>query len=574
VIGRRIGSWVLQREIGRGGMGSVFKAEHVSLHTPAAVKVLSPGVEAEESFRRRFQREAELQAQLRHPNVARVLDYLEDDGHWFLIIDYLDRGSLGDLLARGESVPHIQALEWTRQALAGLGHAHAHGIVHRDIKPANLLLADNGELVVADFGIARGNGAAGLTTTGAVVGTPHYMSPEQIVTPERVDRRSDIYSLGIVLYEMLAGQKPFDAPSQFAVLQAQVSTPPPPLHTIDSSISPDLEAVVVRALSKNPADRYDDCASMARDLDRRPHVPPTSGATLHASVLFQRQQAANPDVSSARSVRDNKRATFQRRLITCAAVTLVAAALFAFHMAKYGTPADVPVVHDVSTSAVGTNPPTVPRPHSPPSPDSQPPKQVGTHRQLPLPIPEQQRPDVPLQPPTSGPMPQTARPSAPMPLPARPRIAVIGTGDDPLLAGALEQEMERRLAPDVADEQAEPEIAELLRAKGASLGVQELGAALLKSGFHILVLLRVEKGESRTKTIEGISGSIKASRMRLSAYMLPTRRPIGNGWTEGAEYTELSAAATAHKAFIGATADLREALETDWGRLRTGGGAL
>lgn len=567
MIGRRIGSWVLQREIGRGGMGSVFEAQHVSLHTRAAVKVLSPGLESEESFRRRFQREAELQAQLRHPNVARVLDYLEDRGHWFLIIDYLERGSLGDLLARGEAVSRPQALDWTRQALAGLGHAHAHGIVHRDVKPANLLLGSNGEIVVADFGIARGDGVAGLTTTGAVVGTPHYMSPEQIVTPEKVDGRSDIYSLGIVLYEMLAGRKPFDAPSQFAVLQAQVSTPPPPLRAIDPSISPQLEAVVMRALSKNPEDRYGDCASMVRDLEFAPQAPAAGGGTIHASVLFHSQSIETPGGSSPGQVRDRKRRAYQRRLITCAVATLAAAALFAFHMAKHDPPADGVVARETSATAIGTMPPPIqPHPHLEPQPSTQP----KSHRAAPLPLQPQPQPQPPAPVPVSPPL--NAR-SAPMPLPERPRIAVIGTGDDPLLAAALEQEMEHRLAPDVADEQAESEVSDLLHAKGAKVGVQELGAALMKSGFHILVLLRVEKGESRTKNIKGIDGSIKASRMRLSAYMLPTRRPIGSGWTEGAEYTELSAAATAHKALIGPTADLRAALESDWSRLRGGGGA-
>jgi len=151
---------------------------------------------------------------------------------------------------------------------------------------------------------------------------------------------------------------------------------------------------------------------------------------------------------------------------------------------------------------------------------------------------------------------------------------VLGTGDDPLLAGALEQEMEHRLdGYDVADEQGDPEVRELIRSKGAAVNFKELGAALLKSGFQILVLLRVEKGESRTAHIRGIDGSIKAARMHLNAYMLPTQRPLGRGWTEAAEYTELSAAATAKNAFIGPTADLRSAIDSEWGRLRSAGGA-
>src|ERR1700753_1781537 len=200
MLGRRIGSWVLERELGRGGMGAVYEARHATLRTPAAVKVLSAGLESEESFRQRFHREASLQAQLRHPNVARVLDYLEDQGQWFLVVEFLDRGSIADwLTAHGRKVSRQQSLEWMRQALAGLGHAHQKGIVHRDIKPANLLLNESGEVVVADFGIARAQSGPALTTTGNVVGTPYYMSPEQIVTPETIDGRSDIYSLGVPL---------------------------------------------------------------------------------------------------------------------------------------------------------------------------------------------------------------------------------------------------------------------------------------------------------------------------------------------------------------------------------------
>jgi hypothetical protein len=184
-------------------------------------------------------------------------------------------------------------------------------------------------------------------------------------------------------------------------------------------------------------------------------------------------------------------------------------------------------------------------------------------------------PPVPV--PKPAPVPVPAPASVPLSVPAlpeRPRIAVIGTGDDPLLAAALEQEMERRLDGfDVADEQGEPAVSELLRSKGTNVGVQELGATLLQTGFQILVLLRVEKGESRTTSVHGIDGSIKAARMRLNAYMLPTRRPIGSGWTAGAEYTELSAGSTARNAFIGPTADLRAAIDSDWRRLRAAGGA-
>lgn len=156
-----------------------------------------------------------------------------------------------------------------------------------------------------------------------------------------------------------------------------------------------------------------------------------------------------------------------------------------------------------------------------------------------------------------------------MALPERPQIAVIGMGSDPLLAGSLEQEMERRLSKyDVVDEHGDPEVSELLASKGAGVSQQALGARLLKSGFHILVLLRVEEAEHRTMEIHNISGSLKASRIRLNAYLLPANRQLGRGWTELLEYTEMSAATKARQAFIGPTADLRKAIDEDWARLR------
>lgn len=159
-----------------------------------------------------------------------------------------------------------------------------------------------------------------------------------------------------------------------------------------------------------------------------------------------------------------------------------------------------------------------------------------------------------------------------MTLPERPQIAVIGMGKDPLLAGALEQEMERRLSRyDVVDEQGDPEVGELLAREGAGVSQKALGARLLQSGYQVLVLLRVEEAESREVKLRGLSGSVKAARMRLNAYLLPANRPLGRGWTELVEYTELSAAAKARQAFIGPTADLRQAIDEGWSQLRAGG---
>jgi serine/threonine protein kinase len=610
MIGRRIGNWILERELGRGGMGSVYEARHVSLPTRAAVKVMTPGIESEESFRQRFHREADLQARLRHPNVVRVLDYLEDHGQWFLIVDYLERGSLADLLARGEKVERRRALAWARQALAGLGEAHRNGIVHRDVKPANLLLGTNDEIVVADFGIARASSGPGLTSTGIAIGTPHYMSPEQIVTPQQVDGRADIYSLGVVLYELLAGRKPFNAASEFSVLQAQVNETPPALRSLDPSIPPALEEAVMRALVKMPTGRYQDCESMIRALDRTEQTPaartatlqaapPVSGGTVRSSVLFEPAAAPNLGGPSPGELRDRKRRGFLVRLAAMTAAVGGGAVLLAMQLAngQFATPAADSGNDVTSANAFGTvssspkpdtgpvTPPPVQPPVTPPpytvtapvtppfqhntatSPTSPPVTQTShlTTTQQPVQTP-------PSVPPPNVVAPPRAQPPAMQPLPDKPQIAVIGMGSEPLLAGSLEQEMESRLAAyGLADEHGDPAVTEILQRKTAD--PKALGAKLLENGFHILVLLRVEEATRRTQTLSGMDGAVMASRMRMNAYLLPTNRPIGPGWTEGAEYTELSAAIKARTAFIGPTADLRKAIDESWAALRATAGA-
>ncbi len=597
MIGRRIGSWILERELGHGGMGSVYEARHATLRTRAAVKVLSPGLESEESFRQRFRREAELQVQLRHPNVARVLDYLEDEGRWFLVLEYVDGGSIADRLAREGKVSREQAIAWARQALAGLSHAHQKGIVHRDVKPANLLIGGNGEVVVMDFGIARSDDAPGLTATGATVGTPYYMSPEQIVAPDRVDRRSDIYSLGIVLYELLAGRKPFDAGSQFAVLQAQVNEPPPPLRTIDPTIPPELEAIVLRALAKDPGARYADCESMARELERAatrqttlpagPSHELTGGATIHSSRLFEPVPVRGGSQLSPGEERNRRRRSFQRKLAAGAAATLIAATLVAVHLSSdevTATPAPATSTESVPPSIdpapppeperpdpTGTKKSTADRPNVPPGFVKNNAVPTDTRAES-LHAPTHTRADsshstpVPVRP---VPPPPDPSPPRPVPLPERPRVAVIGIGREPLLAGSLEQEMERRLGQfEVADEHGDPQVSELL-ARRDPPSQQELGAALLKAGFHVLVLIRVAEGDRRTVSPFGLEASAIAARMHLNAYLLPAGRTIGPGWTQTVEYTEASAAARAKQAFIGPTADLRKAIHNDWAALRS-----
>ena len=258
-------NYELQRLLGKGGMGSVYLAREVALDRLVAVKVLPPDVTGDPETRERFRREARTAAKLTHPHIVPLYSFGESEGLLWFVMGYVAGETLS---AKLERTPRLDP-EIVRRVLAdiadALDHAHGHGIVHRDVKPENILIEDaGGKALLADFGVARaGTGSTTLTTAGALVGTPLYMSPEQASGERDLDGRSDIYSLGIVGYRMLAGRTPFEGGELRAVLAAHITQPAPAL---DLDIPDDLGRAVMRALAKNPVERWIDGASMRKAI--------------------------------------------------------------------------------------------------------------------------------------------------------------------------------------------------------------------------------------------------------------------------------------------------------------------
>ena len=295
---RRLASYTLLEPIGHGGMAVVYRAHQESLDRTVAVKVLSESLAAAPEFLERFRREARTAANLRHPNLITVHDFGEDErGVPYLVLEYIEGATLADLMDAGLDDERIPDL--LDQIAAGLDYAHARGVIHRDIKPGNVLMTADGRAVLADFGLAWLLESAHLTLTGGVIGTPEYMSPEQ-AAGDPIDYRSDVYALGVVLFEMLAGERPFEAESPIGLLLKHLQAPVPSVRALRPELSPAVDEVVHRALAKDPDDRFASAGELARAL-RQAFCAESSGSSpdvTSSAVETDQVSASEPSWTS------------------------------------------------------------------------------------------------------------------------------------------------------------------------------------------------------------------------------------------------------------------------------------
>ena len=271
VVQRELGAdYVVEREIGRGGMAVVFQATERELRRPVALKVLPPELAFGASMADRFKREARMAASLDHPNIIPVYRVGQAESTLFIAMKYIEGRALDEVIAAQGALPVPVALLVLRGAADALAYAHDHGIVHRDVKCANILVDREGRPIVSDFGVARAIEDASMTVPGSVIGTPWFMSPEQCGGRGRVGPQSDQYSLGVVAFQMLAGRVPFDAETLAGIMQHHFFTPVPDLRLVRGDVPAALIDVVTRALSKDPKQRYGTTAEMVRAIDAVP----------------------------------------------------------------------------------------------------------------------------------------------------------------------------------------------------------------------------------------------------------------------------------------------------------------
>ncbi|MGO9877442.1 MAG: Stk1 family PASTA domain-containing Ser/Thr kinase [Acidimicrobiia bacterium] len=288
----------IEREIAQGGMAEVYLARDQSLDRPVALKALFPEYAREPSFVERFRREAQAAANLNHPNIVAIYDWGQESGTYFIVMEYVEGRSLRDLIRSDGPLEPGQAADITAEIASALAFAHRSGVVHRDVKPGNVLLTQSGTVKVTDFGIARAGTSDGLTQTGSVMGTATYFSPEQ-AQGLTVDGRSDVYSVGVVLYELVCGVPPFAADSPVSVAYKHVREEPVPPSRRNPDVPPALEQIIMSALAKDPEHRYQSADDLRADLLRFRRGRPLAAAPVTAIVAqVPTTAAANAGMSA------------------------------------------------------------------------------------------------------------------------------------------------------------------------------------------------------------------------------------------------------------------------------------
>lgn len=297
LTGRQFGPYQVVAPLGEGGMAAVYKAYQPAMERYVAMKVLPRHFADDTQFVARFHREAKLLAQLQHPHILPVFDYGQAEGYTYIVMPFVQTGTLTDAL-QGPPLPLPRIRQVISQVGEALDYAHKRGFVHRDVKPSNILMDESGNSLLSDFGLARMvEATANLTTSGTIIGTPAYMSPEQ-GSGQKVDGRSDIYSLGVILYQMATGRVPYQAETPVAVIFQHMNDPLPPPRRINPDLPEALESVILKALAKRPEDRYQSAKMMAVAIrqalpDEAPALPVTPPkATLHSTLVSTTRSGA------------------------------------------------------------------------------------------------------------------------------------------------------------------------------------------------------------------------------------------------------------------------------------------
>ena len=290
-VNKRIGDYEILEELGRGGMGRVYRVRNVISDRVEAMKVLLPDLVSRADLESRFLREIKTLAALNHPSIATLRTAMKNGDELVMIMEFVDGQSLSQRLKMGP-IPVAEALTYIDQVLDALSYAHAQHVIHRDIKPANMMLSTEGLVKLTDFGIARSRNDVTLTAAGTTTGSLPYMSPEQ-VNAEPTDARSDLYSVGISLYEMVTGQRPFQADSDFAVMVAHLKEMPRPPIELAPALGPDLNAVIMKAIAKSPADRYQSADDFRHALTSVPAFAATLTAPMAAAVVAAHARAVS-----------------------------------------------------------------------------------------------------------------------------------------------------------------------------------------------------------------------------------------------------------------------------------------
>ena len=385
LVGRRLGKYEIQAEIGRGGMGVVYRGYDPALQRVVAVKVLPPQLAMDPDFVRRFHREAVMAAQLKHPNIVTIHDVGEHEDFHFIVMEYLEGSPLDRWLTSGLlGVDQVNRV--VRQVADALDFAHKRGVVHRDIKPSNIMVSNDGHVTLMDFGLVRATEGTVLTMSGAVMGTPEYMAPEQ-AQGQPTDHRADIYAFGIVIYRLLVGRLPFERTTAPALIHAHVYEAPPPLRQLRPDLSRVVEAVVLKAIAKQPTDRYQSAGQLAREFEAAiggkadaglaaPVAPPVAGGSGRASTPPGASRPPTPSGSTTARPRPRTAPPAARQpaskmpiLIGLLLLLLVAAVGGAWLITR---PPETPTATPAPTVVVKTGDEVTPAPSPTPAPTSTP----------------------------------------------------------------------------------------------------------------------------------------------------------------------------------------------------------